>query len=65
MLRIVFGGSCKTATNLSLKNLLHVGPKLQNDIASIIINFRKYAFVFTTDVKQMFRSIEVNDNDKH
>lgn len=49
-LRVVFDASAKTTTGLSLNDIIHVGPKLHNDIATIITNFRRYKYVFTTDV---------------
>lgn len=63
-LRVVFDASCKTTNNVSLNQLLHVGPKLHNDISTIITNFRRYRYVFTSDVKQMFRSIDLDERDK-
>ena len=39
-LRVVFGGSCKTTTGLSLNDALRVGPTLQEDPFSILARFR-------------------------
>lgn len=63
-LRVVFDGSCKTTSGVSLNDILCVGPKLHNDIPSVVINFRRYRYVFTSDIKQMFRSIDLDENDK-
>lgn len=63
-LRVVFDASTKTTNDLSLNDILHVGPKLHNDITTIIMNFRLHKYVFTTDVKQMFRSIQLNEDDR-
>lgn len=63
-LRVVFDASSKTTSDLSLNDILHVGPKLHNDISTIITNFRRYRYVFTTDVKQMFRSIDLDTDDR-
>ncbi|XP_037823546.1 uncharacterized protein LOC119611923 [Lucilia sericata] len=39
-LRVVFDGSCKTNTGCSLNDKLLTGPIIQNDIFTIILNFR-------------------------
>lgn len=62
-LRVVFDASSKTTSQYSLNDLLYVGPKLHNDIVTIISNFRRHKYVFTTDIKQMFRSINVHKAD--
>lgn len=60
--RIVFDASAKTAQGLSLNDTLLTGPKLQNDIVSILLNFRIHKVVFTCDIKSMFTQIFVNRN---
>jgi len=62
-IRVVFNASTLTSSGKSLNDLLHSGPKLHNDISSIIVNFRRYKYVFSTDIKQMFRSINLNEED--
>ncbi|GFX87326.1 integrase catalytic domain-containing protein [Trichonephila clavipes] len=59
-LRVVFNASAKTSSGLSLKDLLCKGGVFQEDLFSILIRFRKYAYAFTADIRQMFRMIEVN-----
>ncbi|XP_071043395.1 uncharacterized protein [Parasteatoda tepidariorum] len=59
-LRVVFNASSKTSSRHSLNDLLCKGGVLQEDLFSILIRFRKHAYVFTADRKQMFRMIEVN-----
>ena len=60
-LRVVFNGSIKTDTGLTLNEFLLPGPKLQNDIASILINWRSYKFVSTAD---MVRQIAIAPDDR-
>lgn len=60
-MRIVFDASAKTSSGRSLNDNLHCGPKLQQDLPSIVLRFRLHAIVFTTDVKQMFRQIVVTE----
>lgn len=40
-LRVVFGGSTKTTTNISLNDAQWVGPTVQSDLFSILLRFRK------------------------
>ncbi|XP_022906777.2 uncharacterized protein [Onthophagus taurus] len=56
-LRVVFDASAKTSTGNSLNDLLLPGPKLQNDISSILIKFRCYPIAFMCDIQQMYRQI--------
>ncbi|XP_073841572.1 uncharacterized protein [Musca autumnalis] len=61
-LRVVFNGSCPTATGKSLNDLLYVGPVLQKDIISLILNWRMYRYVFNADISKMYRQILINPN---
>lgn len=60
--RVVFDASAKTSSGLSLNDVQHVGPTLQQDIFSILIRFRKYKYVMTGDISKMYRQILVNSN---
>ncbi|XP_011859248.1 PREDICTED: uncharacterized protein LOC105556757 [Vollenhovia emeryi] len=40
------------------------GPPLQRDLALILLNWRRYRFVFTTDIVKMFRQIGVAPADQ-
>ncbi|XP_061395049.1 uncharacterized protein LOC133330652 [Musca vetustissima] len=59
-LRVVFNGSCPTATGKSLNDWLYVGPVLQKDIISLILQWRLYKFVFNADISKMYRQILIN-----
>ncbi|GFU36556.1 integrase catalytic domain-containing protein [Trichonephila clavipes] len=59
-LRVVFNASAKMSSGLSLNDLLCKGGVIQEDLFSILIIFRKYAYAFAADIRQMFRMIEVN-----
>ena len=56
-LRVVFNASAKLPNQTSLNDHLLVGPKLQKDIMSILINFRIFQYVLCADIKQMYRMI--------
>ncbi|GFT96951.1 integrase catalytic domain-containing protein [Trichonephila clavipes] len=61
-LRVVFNASAKTTSGYFLNDLLYNGGVLQEDLFSILIRFRKHIYAFTTDIKQMFRMIELNES---
>lgn len=63
-LRVVFDGSAKTSSGNSLNEELLVGPKLQKDIFSILMQFRKHPIGLICDVKQMYRQILVAEEDR-
>lgn len=63
-LRVVFDASCKTTANVSLNDILHTGPRIQEDLFNILLRFRKHRYVFSADIEKMFRQIWVSDTDK-
>ncbi|GBP06897.1 hypothetical protein EVAR_67454_1 [Eumeta japonica] len=40
------------------------GPTLQNDLITVILNWRKYKFVFSGDIQKMYRQILVHPSDR-
>ncbi|KAK9712690.1 hypothetical protein QE152_g24759 [Popillia japonica] len=56
-LRVVFDASCKTTTGFSLNETLKVGPVIQRDLYTIILNFRKHNIVLTADIEKMYRQL--------
>ncbi|XP_029167976.1 uncharacterized protein LOC114938272 [Nylanderia fulva] len=62
-LRVVFNGSQKTNLGLSLNEYLLVGPKLQTDLADILIRWRRHRYVFAADIEKMYRQIRVHEDD--
>lgn len=63
-LRVVFDGSAKTSSGISLNETLKVGPKIQDDLIDIIIRFRTYKYAFTGDIEKMYRSVVINENQR-
>lgn len=59
-LRVVFDGSAKSTTGVSLNQLMLIGPKLQDDITTILTRWRKHKYVFTSDIEKMYRQIELH-----
>jgi hypothetical protein len=63
-LRVVFDGSAKTLSGLSLNDVQMVGPPLQNDLFNILLRFRQHRFVIKTDIEKMYRQVLIEDNQK-
>ncbi|XP_033231645.1 uncharacterized protein LOC117182650 [Belonocnema kinseyi] len=53
--RIVFDGSAKTLTEISLNETLMVGPTIHDDIFSLILRFRQHQYVLTGDIEKICR----------
>ncbi|XP_050495535.1 uncharacterized protein LOC126876672 [Bombus huntii] len=63
-LRVVFDGSAPTTTGVSLNDVLHTGPKLQDDLYFILLRFRAHQYVITGDVEKMYRQFLVRPEDR-
>lgn len=62
-LRVVFNASSITANGTSLNDHLLVGPKLQTDLPSLILQWRQYQYVYCADIAKMYRQILVDRRD--
>ncbi|XP_071574714.1 uncharacterized protein [Temnothorax nylanderi] len=62
-LRVVFNASSPTTNGTSLNDHLMIGPKLQRNLPSIIMRWRKHRLVFIADIAKMFRQILVHPAD--
>lgn len=61
-LRVMFDGSCKSDSGISLNDILLVGPVVQLDLISILLRFRTFKYVFISDIIKMYRQILVQHN---
>ncbi|XP_018396685.1 PREDICTED: uncharacterized protein LOC108774934, partial [Cyphomyrmex costatus] len=62
-LRVVFNGSSPTTSGFSLNDLLHTGAKLQVELFDVLIWFRQFKYVFSSDMEKMYRQINVHQDD--
>ncbi|GBM12575.1 hypothetical protein AVEN_78349-1 [Araneus ventricosus] len=63
-LRVVFNGSAPTSNGVSLNQIQLNGGTVQQDLFSIMIRFRKHEFVFTADVRMMYRQILIHPDQR-
>lgn len=61
---VVFDGSAKSNSGLSLNDLLMVGPTIQDDIVSLILRFRLYNYVISADIEKMYRQVLIREEDR-
>lgn len=54
---VVFDGSMKTTSGVSLNDQLLVGPTVHRPLNDVLIRFRKHPYVLTTDVSKMYRAV--------
>ncbi|XP_062699248.1 uncharacterized protein LOC134284435 [Aedes albopictus] len=62
--RVVFDASCKTSPGVSLNDALLVGPVVQEDLRSIILQSRTKQILLVSDVEKMFRQILTTSEDR-
>lgn len=63
-IRVVFDASCITSSGYSLNDCLHAGPKLQQDVMQVISRFRLPKIAFSTDIRMMYRMINIQEEDR-
>lgn len=62
--RVVFDGSVKTSTGISLNDILMNGPRLQEDLVVIVMRFRTFRVALTTDITKMYRQVMVPESQR-
>lgn len=62
-LRVVFDGSAKSSSGISLNDCLAVGPTIQSTLYSILLRFREHHTVFSADVEKMYRQVRISKDD--
>ncbi|XP_062704228.1 uncharacterized protein LOC134286610 [Aedes albopictus] len=61
-LRVVFDATARSS-GPSLNDVLQVGPTIQNDLFSILLQFRRHRFAFSADITKMYRQVVVDERD--
>jgi hypothetical protein len=61
---VVLDSSAPSTTGISLHDTLHTGPKLQEDLVSILLRFRSLQYVLTGDIEKMYRQMRVRPADR-
>ncbi|XP_075156182.1 uncharacterized protein LOC142229500 [Haematobia irritans] len=64
-LRVVFDGSAKTNTGLSLNETLHSGPTIQAKLFNTILRFRFFKIALSGDICKMYRCVLINPPDDY
>ena len=64
-LRVVFDGSAKTTTGVSINDALMVGPVVQDDSFSIINRFRFFKIALQVDIEKRYRQFGLKAEDRN
>lgn len=59
-LRVVFDASAKSTTDVSLNDVMMIGPTVQDSLFDIVLRFRMYKYAFTADVSKLYRQVLVS-----
>lgn len=63
-LRVVFNASAKTASGLSLNDVLKIGPKIQGDLFDIVTRMHTHQIAITADIAKMYRIINIHESQR-
>lgn len=64
--RVVFDTSANTISGNSLNDALMNGGDVQDNLVSILLRFRMYKFVMTTDIEKIYRQTLIySEHKKH
>ena len=58
--RIVFDCAAK-CDGISLNDMIHAGPKLQQDLFNVLVRFRRNPVGVACDIKEMYLQIEIKE----
>ncbi len=62
--RLVFDGSCRNSSGVSLNDALFSGPKTQADLFLLLLSFRLHRIVLKADLSKMFHTFCLENNDR-
>ena len=61
--RVVFDASAK-CNGVSLNDMIHQGPKLQNKLFDVLFRFQRYPITVVCDIAEMYLRIELSPEDR-
>ena len=61
--RVVFDASAK-CKGVSLNDMIHQEPKLQNELCDVLLRFRRYPIAVVCNIAEMYLRIELNPDDR-
>lgn len=59
-LRVVFSASAPTGTGVSLNQIQLNGPTVQSELFTVLLKFRTFKYILTTDITKMYRQTKVH-----
>jgi len=63
-MRVVFDGSAKTDSGISLNESLMVGSKLQDDLFHLLVRFRFHRVAISADITKMYRQVALDPSQR-
>ena len=63
-IRAVFDASAKSSSNVSLNDILLVGPTIHSSLIDVLLRFRLHRIALTADVSKMYRAVELIESDR-
>lgn len=63
-LRVVYDGSARSDNGVSINDLQHVGPRIQEDLMSILLRFRQNKVAFCADIAKMYLQVWVKEDQR-
>lgn len=63
-LRIVFDASAKTSSDMSLNDILLVGPTVHPPLVDVLLCFQTHRIALTADVSKLYCTVKLTDEDK-
>ncbi|XP_073816668.1 uncharacterized protein [Musca autumnalis] len=64
-LRVLFDGSAKTTTGVSLNDVLSAGPTIQPKLFDTLVRFRFFKVALSGDICKMYRCVRVSNPDNY
>lgn len=63
-IRAVFDASAKSASGVSLNDILLVGLTVHPSLIDVLLRFRQHEIAVTADVSKMYRAVELAPSDR-